>query len=187
MPSFGGYIIPTTYYQNQNNPLMQHLIIWNPSKKWEILQLVQDFQICWLVVRGMIANNSKVFFSEKKSHDLPMTSESQRGLVSSPVAGRRSRDVQLFFVNGRPIDPPKRVAKLINDAWWSQGFVFLKVKPWRWCLGCYLQCVFFWTFLNQLAILFLRNMLIFVFWIWDVSLEMMSTLGHEEDASKTLQ
>lgn len=39
------------------------------------------------------------------------------GLVSSPVAGRRSRDVQLFFVNGRPIDPPKRIAKLINDTY----------------------------------------------------------------------
>ena len=36
------------------------------------------------------------------------------GLISSPMAGRRSRDAQLFFVNGRPIDPPKRVAKLIN-------------------------------------------------------------------------
>eukprot|EP00913_Durusdinium_trenchii_P017787 g16713.t1 len=38
------------------------------------------------------------------------------GLISSPVAGRRSRDAQLFFVNGRPIDAPKRVAKLINEA-----------------------------------------------------------------------
>lgn len=39
------------------------------------------------------------------------------GLISSPMAGRRSRDAQLFFVNGRPIDPPKRVAKLINDTY----------------------------------------------------------------------
>ncbi|CAK9049721.1 DNA mismatch repair protein PMS1 (Postmeiotic segregation protein 1) (Protein POSTMEIOTIC SEGREGATION 1) [Durusdinium trenchii] len=39
------------------------------------------------------------------------------GLISSPVAGRRSRDAQLFFVNGRPIDAPKRVAKLINDTY----------------------------------------------------------------------
>eukprot|EP00927_Polykrikos_kofoidii_P076806 TRINITY_DN73834_c0_g1_i1.p1 TRINITY_DN73834_c0_g1~~TRINITY_DN73834_c0_g1_i1.p1 ORF type:complete len:988 (-),score=153.27 TRINITY_DN73834_c0_g1_i1:326-3289(-) len=39
------------------------------------------------------------------------------GLVSTPNGGRRSRDSQLFFVNRRPIDPPKRVAKLINDTY----------------------------------------------------------------------
>ncbi|CAJ1414915.1 unnamed protein product [Effrenium voratum] len=39
------------------------------------------------------------------------------GLVSSPGAGRRHRDIQLFFVNGRPIDAPKRVVKLINDTY----------------------------------------------------------------------
>jgi DNA mismatch repair protein PMS2 len=37
------------------------------------------------------------------------------GLISKPVGGRRSRDMQLFFCNRRPIDPPKRVVKLIND------------------------------------------------------------------------
>lgn len=37
------------------------------------------------------------------------------GLVSSTSGGRRSRDTQLFFVNRRPIDPPKRLAKFIND------------------------------------------------------------------------
>jgi len=37
------------------------------------------------------------------------------GLVSKPTGGRRSRDVQLFFCNQRPIDAPKRVVKLIND------------------------------------------------------------------------
>ena len=37
------------------------------------------------------------------------------------MAGRRSRDAQLFFVNGRPIDPPKRVAKLINVPRLSAG------------------------------------------------------------------
>merc|ERR1719188_1693566 len=43
------------------------------------------------------------------------TGWSVSGLISTPLGGRRARDVQLFFVNGRPIDPPKRVAKLIND------------------------------------------------------------------------
>jgi len=37
------------------------------------------------------------------------------GLISKPTGGRRSRDMQLFFCNRRPIDPPKRVVKLIND------------------------------------------------------------------------
>lgn len=46
------------------------------------------------------------------------------GLISSPMAGRRSRDAQLFFVNGRPIDPPKRVAKLINVT--RHRFVFFR-------------------------------------------------------------
>lgn len=37
------------------------------------------------------------------------------GIISSPSGGRRSRDTQMFFVNQRPIDPPKRISKLIND------------------------------------------------------------------------
>mmetsp|Transcript_100846 Transcript_100846/g.157532 ORF Transcript_100846/g.157532 Transcript_100846/m.157532 type:complete len:984 (-) Transcript_100846:72-3023(-) len=37
------------------------------------------------------------------------------GLISKPIGGRRSRDTQLFFCNRRPIDPPKRIIKLIND------------------------------------------------------------------------
>eukprot|EP00929_Paragymnodinium_shiwhaense_P117045 TRINITY_DN8717_c0_g1_i3.p1 TRINITY_DN8717_c0_g1~~TRINITY_DN8717_c0_g1_i3.p1 ORF type:complete len:1204 (-),score=267.53 TRINITY_DN8717_c0_g1_i3:148-3759(-) len=37
------------------------------------------------------------------------------GIVSTPLGGRRTRDAQLFFVNRRPVDPPKRVGKLIND------------------------------------------------------------------------
>lgn len=66
---------------------------------------------------------------------LLITSGSQQGLVSSPVAGRRSRDVQLFFVNGRPIDPPKRIAKLINDAFLISRLLFVTgnrdaVIPW---------------------------------------------------------
>ncbi|CAE8708286.1 unnamed protein product [Polarella glacialis] len=39
------------------------------------------------------------------------------GLISSPHGGRRSRDSQLFYVNRRPIDPPKRISKLINDTY----------------------------------------------------------------------
>lgn len=39
------------------------------------------------------------------------------GLVSTPEGGRRSRDFQLFFVNRRPIDPPKRIIKLLNDTY----------------------------------------------------------------------
>lgn len=39
------------------------------------------------------------------------------GLISPPFGGRRSRDAQLFFVNRRPVDPPKRIAKLINDTY----------------------------------------------------------------------
>jgi len=39
------------------------------------------------------------------------------GLISSPTGGRRTRDSQLYFVNRRPIDPPKRIAKLINDTY----------------------------------------------------------------------
>jgi len=39
------------------------------------------------------------------------------GLISPPFSGRRSRDAQLFFVNRRPVDPPKRIAKLINDTY----------------------------------------------------------------------
>ena len=52
-------------------------------------------------------------FLTKRTHPLDA---SPGGLVSSPGAGRRHRDIQLFFVNGRPIDAPKRVVKLINDA-----------------------------------------------------------------------
>jgi DNA mismatch repair protein PMS2 len=67
------------------------------------------------------------------------------GLVSSAVGGRRSKDVQLFYVNRRPIDPPKRIAKLINDTYHqynsymypvailsftaSQGLVDVNVTP----------------------------------------------------------
>jgi len=67
------------------------------------------------------------------------------GIVSTPNGGRRSRDTQLFYVNRRPIDPPKRVAKLINDTYhqynsrqWpvvilsfsaSQGLVDVNVTP----------------------------------------------------------
>lgn len=39
------------------------------------------------------------------------------GIISTPHGGRRARDVQLYFVNRRPIDPPKRIAKLINDTY----------------------------------------------------------------------
>lgn len=67
------------------------------------------------------------------------------GLISLPHGGRRSRDTQLFYVNRRPIDPPKRIAKLINDTYhqynsrmWpvvilsfsaSQGLVDVNVTP----------------------------------------------------------
>nr|QDO16237.1 PMS1-like protein [Lingulodinium polyedra] len=67
------------------------------------------------------------------------------GLISSPHGGRRTRDAQLYFVNQRPIDPPKRIAKLINDTYhqynsrmWpvvilsftaSQGLVDVNVTP----------------------------------------------------------
>ena len=44
------------------------------------------------------------------------------GLISPPFGGRRSRDAQLFFVNRRPVDPPKRIAKLINATpTWVKG------------------------------------------------------------------
>lgn len=39
------------------------------------------------------------------------------GLLSAPTGGRRSKDCQLFFVNGRPIDGPKRIVKLINETY----------------------------------------------------------------------
>jgi len=39
------------------------------------------------------------------------------GIISTSLGGRRSRDMQLFFVNRRPIDPPKRIVKLINDTY----------------------------------------------------------------------
>lgn len=39
------------------------------------------------------------------------------GLISAPTGGRRSKDCQLFFVNGRPIDGPKRIVKLINETY----------------------------------------------------------------------
>lgn len=39
------------------------------------------------------------------------------GLISSPLGGRRSRDTQFYFVNQRPIDPPKRIGKLICDTY----------------------------------------------------------------------
>jgi len=45
------------------------------------------------------------------------TGISMTGLVSTPLGGRRSRDTQLYFVNNRPIDPPKRIAKLVNDTY----------------------------------------------------------------------
>jgi len=37
------------------------------------------------------------------------------GLVSTPFGGRRTRDTQLFFINNRPVEPPKRIVKLLND------------------------------------------------------------------------
>ena len=52
---------------------------------------------------------------------LPLRAEAQgwraEGLISGAAAGRRARDAQLFFVNGRPIEAPKRVAKLLNDTY----------------------------------------------------------------------
>jgi len=39
------------------------------------------------------------------------------GLISTPDGGRRARDMQLFFCNRRPIDPPKRIGKLITDTY----------------------------------------------------------------------
>eukprot|EP00928_Gymnodinium_smaydae_P077159 TRINITY_DN6035_c0_g1_i1.p1 TRINITY_DN6035_c0_g1~~TRINITY_DN6035_c0_g1_i1.p1 ORF type:complete len:1007 (+),score=271.26 TRINITY_DN6035_c0_g1_i1:73-3021(+) len=42
---------------------------------------------------------------------------SATGLLSTPLGGRRNRDAQLFFVNRRPVDPPRRIAKLINDTY----------------------------------------------------------------------
>jgi len=73
------------------------------------------------------------------------TGWSVSGLLSKASGGRRSRDMQLFFVNRRPIDPPKRVGKLINDTFhqyntrnWpvvilsfsaSQGLVDVNVTP----------------------------------------------------------
>jgi len=37
------------------------------------------------------------------------------GLISTPFGGRRTKDMQLFFINRRPVEPPKRIVKLIND------------------------------------------------------------------------
>ena len=37
------------------------------------------------------------------------------GLVSSPLYARRTRDNQYFYVNGRPVDLPKKMSKSIND------------------------------------------------------------------------
>lgn len=67
------------------------------------------------------------------------------GAISMPHGGRRSRDMQLFFVNARPVDPPKRIVKLINDTFHqynsrlypvillsftaSQGLVDVNVTP----------------------------------------------------------
>lgn len=39
------------------------------------------------------------------------------GIMSTTMGGRRSRDVQLFYINNRPIDPPRKVVKLINDTY----------------------------------------------------------------------
>lgn len=57
--------------------------------------------------------------AEVKPLEIPRTEGgwSISGAISMPTGGRRTRDSQLFFVNRRPVDPPKRISKLINDTY----------------------------------------------------------------------
>eukprot|EP00922_Rhytidocystis_sp_ex-Travisia-forbesii_P008500 GHVS01012494.1.p1 GENE.GHVS01012494.1~~GHVS01012494.1.p1 ORF type:complete len:352 (+),score=42.92 GHVS01012494.1:182-1237(+) len=40
---------------------------------------------------------------------------SVEGLISKAQYGRKARDMQFYFINGRPVDAPKRIVKCVND------------------------------------------------------------------------
>lgn len=71
----------------------------------------------WRQAAAAVLGDKTVADVEVLELKCPTTGWTVSGLISSPQGGRRSRDTQLYYVNRRPIDPPKRIAKLINDTY----------------------------------------------------------------------
>jgi len=71
----------------------------------------------WRQAAAAVLGDSVVADVEPLELHSAVTGWSISGVISMPHGGRRARDSQLFFVNKRPIDPPKRIAKLINDTY----------------------------------------------------------------------
>jgi len=71
----------------------------------------------WLQAASAVLGDNALINVEPFEMQSEKTGWTVSGLISTPDGGRRSRDMQLFFCNQRPIDPPKRITKLITDTY----------------------------------------------------------------------
>lgn len=71
----------------------------------------------WLQAASAVLGDNALMNVEPFEMQSEKTGWTVSGLISTPDGGRRARDMQLFFCNRRPIDPPKRIGKLITDTY----------------------------------------------------------------------
>mmetsp|Transcript_88087 Transcript_88087/g.169516 ORF Transcript_88087/g.169516 Transcript_88087/m.169516 type:complete len:1035 (-) Transcript_88087:162-3266(-) len=71
----------------------------------------------WLQAASAVLGDNALINVENFEMQSSNTGWTVSGLISTPDGGRRARDIQLFFCNRRPIDPPKRISKLITDTY----------------------------------------------------------------------
>lgn len=121
-----------------NTPARRKFMKTDSREGTSIIELIQQYAVCYAGIRFMMVNNGMTLFTTKGDGDvqsvirslypsiagkglLPVESEKVSGFVSDPGSTMTTRKGQLFFVNGRLVSSPV-IEKGIEEGY--QGRVF---------------------------------------------------------------
>ncbi len=114
-----------------NTPARRKFMKSDAREASAIIELIQQYAICYAGIRFMMINNGQTVFSTKGDGDvlgtvellypelharklIPIEGSSVNGFVSDPGSTRNNRKGQLFFVNGRLVDSSVIEKGLVN-------------------------------------------------------------------------
>lgn len=114
-----------------NTPARRKFMKSDAREASAIIELIQQYAVCYAGIRFMMINNGQTVFSTKGDGDvlsavellypdlharklIPIEGSSVNGFVSDPGSTRTNRKSQLFFVNGRLVDSAVIEKGLVN-------------------------------------------------------------------------
>ena len=121
-----------------NTPARRKFMKSDAREASAIIELVQNYAICYPDIRFMMINKGETLFSTDGRGDsasvikslypdrahselIPVSGEGVRGYVSDPMTVLSSKKGQLFYVNGRPVSN-KIIEKALTDGYTGRIF-----------------------------------------------------------------